>query len=217
MHALTDDVVYDAPTLIDPVTRSFNPTSHMVDLKGKSYLPVAARIAWLRAEHPDADITTTPIRIDDEIAIFAAHIAVPGRGSATDHGSETPAHFPDFIEKSETKAIGRALAALGFGTQHAADLDEGTRVADAPVTRPSGNGYRPAETYAAMGTGTISPKQLAFARQLVTKLGIDDEALAASLQREYGVANLADVGRADASGLIDRLKAKADALAAGGR
>jgi len=135
----------------------------------------------------------------------------------TGHGSETRAHFPDFIEKSETKAIGRALAALGYGTQHAADLDEGMRVADAPVTRLSGNGYRPSETSAAMGDGTISPKQLAFARQLVAKLGIDDATLAASLQREYGVADLADVGRADASGLIDRLKAKADALAAGGR
>ena len=217
MHAITDDVVYDAPTPIAPASRGFNPTAHLVDLKGRAYLPVAARIAWLRAEHPDADITTTPIRIDDEIAIFAAHIAVPGRGSATGHGSETPAHFPDYIEKSETKAIGRALAALGYGTQHAADLDEGMRVADAPVTRLSGNGYRPSETSAAMGDGTISPKQLAFARQLVAKLGIDDATLAASLQREYGVADLAAVGRADASGLIDRLKAKADALAAGVR
>ena len=146
---------------------------------------------------------------------FRAAVAIPGRGSASAYGSESRSDFPDYLEKASTKAVGRALAALGFGTQFACDLDEGSRLADAPVPRPSGNGYRPSETYAAMGAGTISPKQLAFARQLVAKLGIDDATLAASLEREYGVADLADVGRSDASGLIDRLKAKADALAAG--
>src|SRR3546814_7260726 len=44
---------------------------------------------------------------------------------ATGYGSETPKDFGDYIEKAETKAIGRALGALGFGTQFTDDFDEG--------------------------------------------------------------------------------------------
>jgi len=65
------------------------------------------------------------------------------------------------------------------------------------------------------GTGSLTDKQLKFARALVRELGIDDETLSASLQREYGVARIGDLGRTDGRQLIDRLVAKRDALAAG--
>ena len=38
----------------------------------------------------------------------------------------------DYFEKAETKAIGRALAMLGYGTQFAPELDEAERVVDTP-------------------------------------------------------------------------------------
>ena len=42
-------------------------------------------------------------------------------------------HFADFMEKSITGALGRALSQLGYGTAYAlADLDEGVRIVDAP-------------------------------------------------------------------------------------
>jgi hypothetical protein len=48
------------------------------------------------------------------------------------HG--TAADFADYCERAETRAIGRALAALGIGTQFVGqDLTEGEHVADAPV------------------------------------------------------------------------------------
>ena len=219
VHAITDDAIYDAPTSIG-THAAFDPHPHLIRLGGKQYLPVQARLLWLRTEHPDADLTTDMVEhVYGEYAVFRAHVAIPGRGSASAYGSESRSDFPDYLEKASTKAVGRALAALGFGTQFACDLDEGTRLADAPVARVNGGatGYQPSVEYAAAGTGTITDKQMTFAHALVRELGIDDETLSASLQREYGVTDLADVGRADASGLIDRLKAKADALAAGGR
>jgi hypothetical protein len=57
-------------------------------------------------------------------------------GHATGYGTETKADFEDFCERAETRALGRALAALGIGTQFVGqDLTEGNHVADAPVAR----------------------------------------------------------------------------------
>ena len=51
----------------------------------------------------------------------------------TGWGSETKQDFHDYLEKAETKAIGRALAAMGYGT--ASLPDDGERIVDAPVER----------------------------------------------------------------------------------
>jgi hypothetical protein len=58
---------------------------------------------------------------------------------------ETAAEFADYCEWAETRALGRALAALGIGTQFVGqDLTEGDHVADAPVRPPAAtNGHAP--------------------------------------------------------------------------
>jgi hypothetical protein len=43
--------------------------------------------------------------------------------------------FPDYIEKAETGAIGRALAMCGYGTLQAPEFDEQDRLADMPVEK----------------------------------------------------------------------------------
>ena len=49
-------------------------------------------------------------------------------------------------EKAETKAVGRALAMLGYGTQFAADeLDEGERIADTPIDRTPKPAQKPVQ------------------------------------------------------------------------
>ena len=134
--------------------KAFDASDHLIKLRGgKDYLPVAWRLYWLRDKHPEAIIVTELLDRTDTFALFKADITIPyggqavegvdmtGGGSATGHGSETAEDFGDFIEKAETKAIGRALAALGYGTQFCADeLDEldgkrGERIVDSPVQR----------------------------------------------------------------------------------
>lgn len=116
--------------------KKFNPAEHLISLKGKDYLQVAWRIYWFRSEHPNWCIHTCPVEITDNRAIFkAAILDENGVEKATGHGSETKSDFGDFIEKAETKSIGRAMAALGFGTQFAPELDEGERIVDSPVER----------------------------------------------------------------------------------
>lgn len=121
--------------------RPFDPTDHFMKLKGKDYLPVAWRLVWLRQEHRDAIIRTEIVAHDPEatFAMFKATVILPTGGEATGYGSETAKDFGDYIEKAETKAIGRALGALGFGTQFGGDFDfeQGTtpRIVDTPVQR----------------------------------------------------------------------------------
>jgi hypothetical protein len=107
----------------------------VMDLRGKDYLQVAHRLVWFREERPTWSIETSFERIDDDFAIARAVIRDDQlRVIATAHKTEHKGHFPDFVEKAETGAIGRALALCGFGTQFCSDeLEEGQRLADSPV------------------------------------------------------------------------------------
>ena len=151
--------------------QTFNPNDHLIQLKSKDglkdYLPVQWRLVWFRTHCPEGTIETELIHLDldreteEEIdawneerqqnekvvkrangfVIFRATVK-DGRGAiGTGTKSEKAASFPDYIEKAETGSIGRALAALGYGTQFTGDeLNEGHRIVDSPVTRTSSNG-----------------------------------------------------------------------------
>lgn len=106
---------------------------------GKEYLPVASRLVWFREEHPDWAIVTEPVMIDIEkgYAVFKATVLnADGKPVGCGTKMETARGFPDFAEKAETGAIGRALAVCGYGTQFAPELEEGERVVDSP--QPTG-------------------------------------------------------------------------------
>lgn len=154
---------------------TFNPNEHLMQLKSKNgnqdYLPVAWRLVWLRDVCPDATIHTELLHLDLDretqaevyvwnndtkrsekvtrkakgIAVFKASVTDGKGATATATGSECAADFGDFIEKAETKAVGRALAYLGYGTQFAPELSEEHRIVDSPVDREALplNGNRP--------------------------------------------------------------------------
>jgi hypothetical protein len=110
----------------------------LLNLRGSDYLEVKYRLVWFREEHPTWSIETEFVSITDRAACARAVIRDDsGRVIATSHKAESSASFPDFMEKAETGAIGRALALIGFGTQFCADdLDEGERIVDSPVASP---------------------------------------------------------------------------------
>ena len=101
--------------------------------------------------------------------IFRAIVKDGQGGTATGTKSEKAASFPDFIEKAETGAIGRALAALGYGTQFTGDeWDEAHRIVDSPVDRhpastPKNGNQQEAEL-------AISEQQLSSIRKLCQHL-----------------------------------------------
>src|SRR6476659_8885418 len=109
----------------DLASLHFDPTQYLSNFDGRDYLEVKWRLLWLRSQHPDAPITTEIVQHNEEngFALFRAEVEVPNGGKATGWGSETVRDFHDYIEAAETKALGRALAALGFGTQFTSDYD----------------------------------------------------------------------------------------------
>lgn len=110
----------------------------ILSLRGKDYLEVKYRIVWFREERPTWAIETELVNVTDKSCLARAIIRDDqGRIVSTSHKFENAQGFPDFIEKSETGSIGRALALIGYGTQFCADeLDEGARIVDSPAERP---------------------------------------------------------------------------------
>jgi hypothetical protein len=100
------------------------------------YLPVAARIAWFRKDHPYwSIITDVELQADKAVVMKATIKDMLGTVIATARKKETEIGFPDYIEKAETGAIGRALAMCGYGTLQAPEFDEQDRLADSPVEK----------------------------------------------------------------------------------
>src|SRR5437763_11332803 len=181
--------------------RSFNPNEHLMQIKNRNgsadYLAVQWRLVWFREQCPQGTIETEMILLDldreteeegyawnndtrrsekvikraNGICVFRAIVKDGKGGVATGTKSEKAASFADFLEKAETGAIGRALAALGYGTQFAPELDEQHRIVDAPVDRgtapvesgDNGNGrkmlasVRPAAKSSGTANGNGSP------------------------------------------------------------
>ena len=152
-------------------SKLFDPNDYLIKLKGKDYLEVRWRLVWFRQDHPEGRIDTELIehtvgKNGDPNAVFKATVSyetVDSFGnrviaSAASHGSEEKSDFGDYLEKSETKAIGRALAALGYGTQFTDEHDfggENGRVVDAPTERKSKGNAGGGAVFACENCGSV--------------------------------------------------------------
>jgi hypothetical protein len=193
----------------------FDPTRFLTRVNGSDYLEVKWRLVWLRDRHPDAMVETELISHVDNTAIFRAQVQIPGAGAATGWGSESAGDFRDYLEKAETKAIGRSLAALGFGTQFCPDHEFGAahgRVVDAPVkaarsTRASATGDRqePVAVAAIGPDQAATQRQLRYLQAVAREAGLDGAALDERAMQEFGVQAVG-LSRRDASTLIDLIQ-----------
>lgn len=212
-------------------TTGFNPNEHLTQLKSKQgsqdYLEVKWRMVWFRDRYPNGTIDTEEVEVDlDRVveaeafvwnaekrrsekvikqakgyARFRAVVTNGEGGRATGTKSESAANFPDFIEKAETGAIGRALAGIGFGTQFTGEeLYEGERLADAPVERApgasqhNGNGSRPSAENEANTKAT--EQQIDALRKLYTRAGMGEP------------ENMATMSHLEAKQLIHQISAE---------
>jgi hypothetical protein len=197
-----------ADTTTETTTETtFDPNRYLTKVSGSDYLEVKWRLLWLRTEHPDATIETEMTTYDGQSAVFKARVSIPNGGSATGWGTEQYNDFRDFVEKAETKALGRALAALGFGTQFCSDFDFGSnenRVVDSPINfQAQADRRRGGDDNRAPQPATS--KQLQFISSIARELNLSDESLHLEAQSSFG-AEVAELSRRDASILIERLQ-----------
>lgn len=191
----------------------FNPQDHLSIVDGAAYLEVKWRLVWLREAHPDAALETSMVESTRDHAIFRAEVSVPGAGSATGWGSEFREHFPNYVEAAETKAIGRALAALGFGTQFAAELgtDQGEYGrSDASVaTQQLSNQPVNINSMAASTAAGSTDRQRKLISVLQEQLSLSTDDLENIATENIG-AGLKQLKRKEASSLITELQRRRD-------
>jgi len=120
----------------------------LLNLKGKIYLQVAHRILWFREKYPNGLLKTALVehghtKQDIPFAVFRAEVFITNEKGelvfvSSAHQMETKEGFADYLAKAETSALGRALAEAGIGTQFCIqDMDEGTKLSDAPIGTPT--------------------------------------------------------------------------------
>ena len=120
-------------------TAQFNPEEHLTKLplrrknpktntwvtQHADYLEVKWRMVWFRQQNSENTKTILLDKIIDthnQFAYFELQVTDSKGNVELGVGSETGDDFGDYIEKAYTKAYGRALAALGYGTQFAPEL-----------------------------------------------------------------------------------------------
>ncbi len=126
-----------------------------MSLKGKRYLQVADRLDWFIGDQRTAEVENAAneaarncytitvlkaeVNLEKQAAWFVVRVSDVYGNHADGVGSESAKDFGDYIEKAQTKAVGRALALLGYSTDAAQDFSEGvsqatgeTRIVDAP-------------------------------------------------------------------------------------
>ncbi len=191
----------------------FDPARHLTLVSGKEYLEVKWRLVWLRNEHPNAVIETELVSHHDNEAVFRAMVSIPDGGSATGWGSEDARGFGDYLEKAETKAVGRALAALGFGTQFCTDFDFGAangRVVDSPVKFKATNVTEGQFDRSQVGADlAATDRQRGLIQALARDLKLNSKALD-DLAREQTGGSIDAISRKNASTVIELLKERKD-------
>lgn len=159
--------------------KEYEPDKHLMQLKGRDYMNVANRTVWFIGDQrrlTDMGLARTSylihveaVEISQTFACFKATVRDVLGNESTDYGSETAKDFGDHIEKASTKAQGRALLGLGYGTAFSPENDEGERVADAPrerTTKPTTDEEPYETTFPKYGDDELKAKSRALAAEL---------------------------------------------------
>jgi hypothetical protein len=101
----------------------------VVNIRGKEYMTVALRVQKFREAHPEWELSTEIIKADEKVVIMQARIYTEnGKCISTGHAEEfrtsSQINSTSALENAETSAIGRALAAAGWGGTEFASANE---------------------------------------------------------------------------------------------
>ena len=115
----------------------------ITNIRGKEYQTVALRVQKFREAHPAYALTSTVVYRDEECVVMQATIAdetgrVLANGHAEEYRKSSQVNKTSALENAETSAIGRALAAFGFGGTEFASANEVQNAIHQQGNQPSG-------------------------------------------------------------------------------
>lgn len=112
------------------------------------YLDVKYRLLWFRLHNPNGKIDTEIVHVDEKCAVVSCKLYADRSDPADQYVAKSSAQrfatqerYGDrYLETAETAAMGRVLAAAGYGTQFCGATDMlGSDVVDAPLELPMGD------------------------------------------------------------------------------
>ncbi len=126
-----------------------------VMIHGKEYKTVALRVQEMRAEHPTWGIMTELVESSSEYVVMKCEIYASeeegarliGSGYAEERRDSSQINRTSALENCETSAIGRALAACGYGGSEYASANEveNAIAQQKPMTEPAGHKWKKGE------------------------------------------------------------------------
>ncbi|MGI5851770.1 MAG: hypothetical protein GX340_07210 [Clostridiales bacterium] len=183
--------------------RRRNPKTNSWETRYVDYLEVKWRMVWFRENNSENTQTTVLdkiIDINNRFAYFEIQVTDTKGNVEVGVGSETGEDFHDYIEKAYTKAYGRALAALGYGTQFAPDLEEGDRIADSPVARSD----ETSDESSAQDEAITDPQRRAIFA-IYNSINLTEEEMKDIILSRYQKVDSKALTKREASDLIDYL------------
>lgn len=140
-----------------------------MDGSTSSYMDVKYRQLWFRARYPLGKITFVVHELSDAAAVMEARIytdktdppenyIASGLGRRTFDVNDPLGKF--YLENAATAALGRALAAAGFGSQFcdsSNDMDPNPVDAPVPITPPGTAAAAPVAAPAGLPAGSAAP------------------------------------------------------------
>ena len=126
----------------------------IIRLHGRKYKTVALRVQEFREKHPIIEgwgLCTKIVQCDSESVLFRAAVVDPqGRevaiGYAEEKRTNRGINSTSALEVCETSALGRALAAAGYGGSEYASADELASAISQQNQKPLSNGFLKAIT-----------------------------------------------------------------------
>ncbi|MBZ4664755.1 hypothetical protein [Mahella sp.] len=200
---------------------NFNPEQHLTKLpirrrdsetgrwhnESADYMEVKWRMVWFRNENTQNTHTVIKDKIIDierRFAYFEVEVTDSKGNVEIGVGSETGDDFEDYIEKAYTKAYGRALAALGYGTQFAPEISDDNAVVDAPVSRPAAEATSVNANVRHADDNITDPQRRAI-YAIYTAIGLTEEQMRDIIHRRYNKDDSKKLTKQEASDLIDYL------------
>ena len=103
--------------------KNVNDTLPRIDVKGKAYAMVPARVNAFRQICPNGSIQTEIISMADGVVTMKTTVTdedghILGTGFAQEKESSSYINKTSYIENCETSAVGRALGFLGLGSEY---------------------------------------------------------------------------------------------------